>query len=122
MIGSEEVHENLRKTFGAQAFRSGFLKLSILRILSERPLHGYALMKEIERITDSSWKPSPGSIYPALQSLRKNSLIDISNEGRQRTYDITPQGKAVLDYAMERARAGLHNVQNLLEYLSLIHI
>lgn len=41
----------------------------MLRILSEKPLPGWALIKEIEKLTGSSWKPGPGSVYPALHSL-----------------------------------------------------
>ena len=45
----EAVH--LKKAFHKYGFKTGFLKLAILRLVAERPIHGYALIKEIERIT-----------------------------------------------------------------------
>lgn len=116
MIGWEDSNDDLRKAFGTQTFRAGFLKLCILRILSEKPLHGYALIKEIENITGCSWKPSPGSVYPALQSLRENGLISLRATGRHRTFEITDLGKDMLAQAVQQVQAGLHNMQNLLNY------
>ncbi|WP_019176744.1 PadR family transcriptional regulator [Methanomassiliicoccus luminyensis] len=116
MISWDDAQDDLRKAFGTQTFRAGFLKLSILRILSERPLHGYALIREIERITGSGWKPSPGSVYPALQSLQDNGLIHLSVDGRQRVYHITPLGNDMLMQAIQQVQAGLQNIQNILSY------
>ncbi len=67
--------KGVKKVFQKHRFKTGFLKLAILRLLAERPMHGYEIMKEIERITESDWKPSPGSIYPALKELADYGMI-----------------------------------------------
>lgn len=116
MIDWEGTSDDFRKAFGTQTFRAGFLKLCILKILTEKPLHGYALIREIQKITGSSWKPSPGSVYPALQSLQENGLVVLRASGRNRTFEITELGEEMLAHAVVQVQAGLHNLQNLLEY------
>ncbi len=110
----EAVH--LKKAFHKYGFKTGFLKLAILRLVAERPIHGYALIKEIERITSEDWRPSPGSIYPALQSLVKNGLITSSADGRRRIYAITPAGRILLDAAIKHANIVLEHITILLNY------
>lgn len=115
MQGTETMDE-LKKAFSATSFRSGFLKLAILKMISERPMHGYALMKEIERLTGKDWRPSPGSIYPALSELQRQGLISLSVQGRKRIYEITPQGQAILGIAVEHVKEGMTALQRLLDY------
>jgi DNA-binding PadR family transcriptional regulator len=110
----EAVH--LKKAFHKYGFKTGFLKLAILRLVAERPIHGYALIKEIERITSEDWRPSPGSIYPALQALVKHGLITSSADGRRRIYDITPAGREVLEAAIKHANIVLEHITILLNY------
>jgi DNA-binding PadR family transcriptional regulator len=110
----EAVH--LKKAFHKYGFKTGFLKLAILRLVAERPIHGYALIKEIERITSEDWRPSPGSIYPALQSLVKSGLITSSADGRRRIYAITPAGRILLDAAIKHANIVLEHITILLNY------
>jgi DNA-binding PadR family transcriptional regulator len=110
----EAVH--LKKAFHKYGFKTGFLKLAILRLVAERPIHGYALIKEIERITSEDWKPSPGSIYPALQSLVKHGLITSTADGRRRIYDITPAGRIILEAAIKHANLVLEHITILLNY------
>ena len=50
------------------------LKLIILHLLRDKPLHVYGLIKSVEKIT--GLRPSPGAIYPALKALEL-SLIHI---------------------------------------------
>lgn len=113
-----DTHEaaQLKRAFHKYGFKTGFLKLAILRLVAERPIHGYALIKEIERITSEDWKPSPGSIYPALQDLVKHGMIVVKEDGRKRIYEITPSGRAVLEVAIAHAHDVLDNINALLNY------
>jgi len=115
-MSREEIIEQFRQSFTSRSLRSGFLKIAILKLVSERPMHGYALMKEIERITGMSWKPSPGSIYPTLQELQDAGLVAQREEGRKRVYELTPHGAEVLAAALEQVRAAIVTLQNLIEY------
>ncbi len=111
----EGYTETLSKTFNRSGFKTGFLKLAILKMVSSGPAHGYALMKSIERVTDKDWKPSPGSIYPALQDLEKKGLISVSTMGRRRIYEITPKGRVVLSEAITHVKEVLGYLNKLFE-------
>ncbi len=76
--------------------RKGFLKLRILLSLSMRPAHGYELMHWISHHTSHSWTPSPGSMYPALDSLQSKGFIACQGEGRRKVYSLTPKGQEVI--------------------------
>jgi DNA-binding PadR family transcriptional regulator len=70
------------------------LRILILRNLSERPRAGYGLIKSIEEQT--GWKPSYGSIYPALDHLKEEGLVSCKEEGRKKRYSLTKAGKEEL--------------------------
>ncbi|HPP45084.1 MAG TPA: PadR family transcriptional regulator [Methanomassiliicoccaceae archaeon] len=113
---SGHVDHTVREIFSARAFRSGFLKLAILRLVATKPMHGYAIMKEIERLTCSDWRPSPGSIYPTLQELEDNGLLSQHVEGRKHIYEVTSLGADVLAAALEYTREGITTLQKILDY------
>jgi DNA-binding PadR family transcriptional regulator len=71
----------------------GFLKTYLLEIMSEGPIHGYALMEKVQKNT-GFWKPSPGTIYPLLRSLVKDGFVEIiSGSSRRKEYRLTAKGK-----------------------------
>jgi DNA-binding PadR family transcriptional regulator len=82
-------------------FRSGELPLVLLALVARRPQHGYDLMAELDRLFGPHYRPSPGSIYPALSALEAEALIEAA-EGDRKTYSLTDLGRAAL-----HARAGL---------------
>lgn len=108
-----EDRERFRKAFWRHGFKTGFLKLMVLKLVSEHPMHGYGLMKEIEIHTDSDWRPSPGSIYPALQELERIGLIESEKEGRQKVYSITKDGEMVLKQAVGHLRMVLRHMRSM---------
>ena len=83
-------------------FRSGELPLVLLALLARRPQHGYDLMGELERLFGPAYRPSPGSIYPALSALEAEALVEATADGDRRTYALTTLGREAL-----QARAGL---------------
>jgi len=48
----------------------------VLALLLERPMHGYEIIQELESRTGGIWRPSPGSVYPTLQLLEDEGLIE----------------------------------------------
>jgi hypothetical protein len=59
----------------------GDIRAAILRLLGEQPMHGYQIMQELAERSGGVWRPSPGSIYPTLQQLQDEGLVQ-SDEGR----------------------------------------
>lgn len=84
---------------------SGWLKITILSLLVEGPLHGYAIMKRVAENTRETWTPTPGSLYPALNELLREKLVEKSEEyvGRRKriVYRITEKG---LRFFIEKSR------------------
>src|SRR5262245_56255712 len=53
----------------------GDVRAAMLLVLAEQPLSGYGLMQEIESRSEGVWRPSPGSVYPALAQLEDEGLV-----------------------------------------------
>jgi DNA-binding PadR family transcriptional regulator len=68
-----------------------------LLLLAEGPLNGYQIMQEIERRSDGVWRPSPGSVYPALAQLEDEGLVRVDEVSDRRTYVLTEAGRAEVD-------------------------
>jgi len=74
--------------------RRGDVRAAILALLAEGPRNGYQLMQEIEERSDGAWRPSPGSVYPALQQLEDEGLVHAEEREGRRTYVLTDAGRA----------------------------
>ena len=94
-------------------FRHGLLKLLLMRALERKEMHGYGLIKRVEYATDGQWKPSPGSLYPALRSLEKEKLITSYQEGNRVVYKLTKEGRQLNNDLRE-------NVDDLIASVSAI--
>ncbi len=90
--------------FKVNMMPQGILKPFILKLLNEKPRHGFEIMEEIFNRSDSIWKPSAAAIYPALMSLKRQGFIERVNdkenfEKARKEYRITETGKkALADY------------------------
>lgn len=74
--------------------RRGDVRAAILVLLGEQSRNGYQLMQEIEQRSDGAWRPSPGSMYPALQQLEDEGLVKVTTDASGRTYALTDAGRA----------------------------
>jgi PadR family transcriptional regulator PadR len=79
---------------------SGTTPALILSVLADGPLHGYGLAKEIERRSSGFFTGSWGSLYPALQRLEGEGLIEgvwephpPQGRRRRRVYKLTVTGR-----------------------------
>jgi DNA-binding PadR family transcriptional regulator len=86
-------------------FQHGELHLAILALLSQRSMHGYDLMGELSTRMGRRYKASPGSIYPAVQSLEAEGLISGTEEAERRTFALTEEGKAAIENRADRLHA-----------------
>ena len=75
---------------------TGYLRLIVMRNLSDRKLSGYDLIKQIKRDT-GTWTPSFGSIYPLLEKLLKEKFVQVEIKGRRKVYSLTKEGKKQLE-------------------------
>ncbi len=75
--------------------KKGDVRSAVLRLLHEQPMHGYHIMHEIETRSNGAWKPSPGSVYPTLQLLADEGLIESNDSAGRRTYSLTTTGAEI---------------------------
>lgn len=81
----------------ARMLASGDLQLIILALLSEKPRHGYEIIKQVEEHSSGTYSPSPGMVYPALTYLEEMGYAASESEGTKRLYRITETGTAYLN-------------------------
>src|SRR5688572_2824081 len=70
------------------------VRAALLALLSERPMHGYEMIQELDGRTGGAWRPSPGSVYPTLQLLADEGLIASEESGGRRRFSLTEAGQA----------------------------
>ncbi len=79
---------------GGRMFEQGDLKLVVLKLLAEKPRHGYEIIKALEEKTSGLYSPSPGAVYPTLTLLEELGYARAVDEGGGRKiYEITDEGR-----------------------------
>jgi DNA-binding PadR family transcriptional regulator len=76
--------------------RRGDIRTAALLLLAEEPRNGYQIMQEVEERSGGLWRPSPGSVYPALQQLLDEGLISEQEIDGRRGYALTDEGRTAL--------------------------
>lgn len=79
---------------GGRSGRRGNVRAAILALLTERPMHGYEMIQELDQRTGGVWRPSPGSVYPTLQLLEDEGLIKSDQGAGRKAYTLTEAGQA----------------------------
>jgi DNA-binding PadR family transcriptional regulator len=74
--------------------RRGDVRLAALLLLAEEPRNGYGIMQELEQRSGGAWRPSPGSVYPALQQLDDEGLVRTEEHDGRKVYELTDAGRA----------------------------
>ncbi len=86
--------------------RRGDVRAAALALLAEGPMNGYQIIQEIAQRSDRVWRPSPGSVYPALQQLEDEGLVRAeSEESGRRRYALTDAGRDYVAAHPDEVRA-----------------
>jgi DNA-binding PadR family transcriptional regulator len=87
-----------RRRRRGRMFGQGELRLALLALINEEPRHGYELIKAIEELTGGHYAPSPGAVYPTLQMLADEGMIEeAKSKDAKKPFASTPDGIAELD-------------------------
>lgn len=81
--------------------RTGSTAVMILRLLAEKPMYGYQIVKELQARSEGYFDLEQGTLYPALHRLEKDGLVssewEVVEDGPSRKYyHITETGQAEL--------------------------
>jgi DNA-binding PadR family transcriptional regulator len=87
---------------GARRQRRGDVRAAVLVLLDEKPSNGYQLIQEINERSNDTWQPSPGSIYPVLQQLEDEGLVQSETAGTGRSYVLTDAGRQLVSEQREQ--------------------
>ncbi len=77
--------------------RRGDVRTAIIDVLhrartAEDPINGYQVIQEISELSNGEWRPSPGSVYPTIQQLQDEGLVESDDERGRRTVRLTDAG------------------------------
>lgn len=82
--------------------RRGDVRNAILALLAETQLNGYGLINAIAEKSNGLWRPSAGSIYPALGLLEDEGLIAPTEADGKKVFELTEAGQTyVAEHAQE---------------------
>lgn len=81
------------------------LRLVLLKLIADKPRHGYDLIRDIEERTGGAYAPSAGVIYPTLTMLDDMGLIEAVSEGSRKEYAATEAGRTHLEERAEEVAA-----------------
>jgi len=81
----------------ARKARRGDIRTAALLLLAEEPRNGYQIMQEVEERSQGAWRPSPGSVYPALQQLEDEGLIRSEEIDGRKLFVLTDGGRAYVE-------------------------
>src|SRR5262249_12438067 len=84
----------LRAAAAGYRAKRGDIRTAILKLLAEGPRNGYQIMQALEERSNGAWRPSPGSVYPALSQLEDEGLVKAESVGTGRVFDLTEEGRA----------------------------
>ena len=79
--------------------RRGDVRMAIIDVLhrarsADEPINGYQVIQEISERSNGEWRPSPGSVYPTIQQLQDEGLVEADDERGRRTVRLTDAGTA----------------------------
>jgi DNA-binding PadR family transcriptional regulator len=81
---------------GWRKARRGDIRTASLLLLAEEPRNGYEIMQLVEERSEGVWRPSPGSVYPALAQLEDEGLIRSTEVDGRKLFAITDEGRELL--------------------------
>lgn len=97
---------------GRPRMRRGDVRSAIISLLVEEPRNGYQLIQELASRSGGMWRPSPGSIYPALQQMEDEGLVRAIDIDGKRTFELTDEGRTYAEANPERLRDPWENLQS----------
>ena len=83
-----------------------------------KPMHGYGIMQNVEQLSGGRVKLAAGTLYGAINTLLERGWVLAlpgEKDSRKKEYQITPQGKQILEAELLRLRELIENGQRILE-------
>jgi DNA-binding PadR family transcriptional regulator len=111
--GRDHDHHGRGGRRSGRIFDHGELRLVVLALITEKPRHGYEIIKAIEERLAGSYSPSPGVIYPLLTMLEELGHATLEERDGKKLYAITGAGTAYLAAHQPAADAALSRMSEI---------
>lgn len=82
---------------GAPKVRRGDVRAAILDVLAVEPMNGYQIIQQIAERSRGAWKPSPGSVYPTVQQLEDEGLVEGRDADGRRLLQLSDAGRRYVE-------------------------
>ncbi len=84
-----------RTGFGGGRRRDrGEVRIAVLLLLAEAPMHGYGIIREVDVRSNGTWRLSPGAVYPTLNALEADGLVTAVGDSGRSVYSLSERGRA----------------------------
>ncbi|HME18893.1 MAG TPA: PadR family transcriptional regulator [Nitrososphaerales archaeon] len=87
----------------------------VFYLLQDSPKNGVEIMDALESMSRGWWRPSPGSVYPLLDSMAREGVIKKLPDNK---YELTQAGKEEIDWPRQFPGSGPRSIQEVLEQMS----
>jgi DNA-binding PadR family transcriptional regulator len=77
--------------------RRGDVRAAILDVLAVEPMNGYQIIQQIAERSGGAWKPSPGSVYPTVQQLEDEGLVEGHEGHGRRLLRLSEEGRRYVE-------------------------
>src|SRR3954447_16381634 len=77
--------------------RRGDVRAAILDVLAVEAMNGYQIIQQIAERSGGAWKPSPGSVYPTVQQLEDEGLVEGQESEGRRLLQLTEEGRRYVE-------------------------
>jgi PadR family transcriptional regulator PadR len=82
--------------------RTGSTGVMVLRLLAEKPMYGYQIVKELQSRSEGFFELEQGTLYPALHRLEKDGLVEsrwevVADGPSRKYYYLTAKGQTELE-------------------------
>ena len=108
LFGLGGTHEQRR----GPRVRRGDVRSAILDVLRTaeadgEQVNGYQVIQQIAERSDGAWRPSPGSVYPTIQQLQDEGLVETDDERGRKTLALTEEGRQYVAEHADELAAGV---------------
>ena len=98
----------------------GSLKTIVLKLLKEEgPMHGYAITRKVEELTEGKIKLTYGALYPILHKLENDGALVTNSENFNNRiriyYSLTPEGQSLVVEKIKEMAEFIDSLQRIIE-------
>jgi len=98
----------------------GYLRTIVLKLLKEEgPMHGYAITRRVEELTEGRIKLTYGALYPMLHKLESEKVLVTTSENHNNririSYSLTPEGHSLVAEKVKELKEFIESLHQIID-------